>query len=268
MNNWHFIWILREHMWQRAISGPALVYKISLQWRHNEHNGFSNHQPHDCLFKRRSKKTSRFRVTGLCEGNSPETGEFPTQRASNAENVSFDDVIMLSIFRLTTGTYMAGCVSHQKWWMMHQRPLGISSSSLNTCNNAFNDNKCVSLSVPVRLIRRSQWCRAGSILVLTKVLMCHLCSYYETYLIVWVSHVGLRAFKAATCYSQLEHNNGQKIAYFKATSTNIDHLGLRFSVQFTTKPMHWCNFVRLDLLAGANWYNYLLTNWDLGAVSI
>ena len=28
------------------------------------------------------------RVTGLCEGNSPVTGEFPAQRASNAENVS------------------------------------------------------------------------------------------------------------------------------------------------------------------------------------
>ena len=27
-------------------------------------------------------------VTGLCEGNSPVTGEFPVQRASNAENVS------------------------------------------------------------------------------------------------------------------------------------------------------------------------------------
>ena len=40
------------------------------------------------LFKRRSKKTSKIRVTGLCEGNSPVTGEFPAQRASNAENVS------------------------------------------------------------------------------------------------------------------------------------------------------------------------------------
>ena len=35
-----------------------------------------------------SEKTSKLRVTGLCEGNSPVTGEFPTQRASNAENVS------------------------------------------------------------------------------------------------------------------------------------------------------------------------------------
>ena len=31
---------------------------------------------------------SKLRVTGLCVRNSPVTGEFPTQRASNAENVS------------------------------------------------------------------------------------------------------------------------------------------------------------------------------------
>ena len=36
----------------------------------------------------RSKKTSKPRVTGLCAGNSPVTGEFPAQKASNAENVS------------------------------------------------------------------------------------------------------------------------------------------------------------------------------------
>ena len=29
------------------------------------------------------KKTSKFRVIGLCEGNSPVTGEFPAQRANN-----------------------------------------------------------------------------------------------------------------------------------------------------------------------------------------
>ena len=38
--------------------------------------------------RRRSKKTSKLRVTGLCEGNSPVTCEFPAQRASNAENIS------------------------------------------------------------------------------------------------------------------------------------------------------------------------------------
>ena len=39
------------------------------------------------LFRRRTKKTSKLRVTGLCEGNSPVTGEFPSKRTSNAENV-------------------------------------------------------------------------------------------------------------------------------------------------------------------------------------
>ena len=38
--------------------------------------------------RRRSKKTSKLCVTDLCEGNSPVTGEFPAQRASNARNVS------------------------------------------------------------------------------------------------------------------------------------------------------------------------------------
>ena len=32
-------------------------------------------------------KISKLRVTGLCAGNSPETGEFPAQMASNAEIV-------------------------------------------------------------------------------------------------------------------------------------------------------------------------------------
>ena len=64
----------------------------SLRWRHNERDSVSNHQHHDCLlhrlFRRRSKKTSKFRATGLCVGNSPGTGEFPEQMASYAENVS------------------------------------------------------------------------------------------------------------------------------------------------------------------------------------
>ena len=36
----------------------------------------------------RSKKTSKLRVTGLCEGNSTMTSEFPAQRAINAKNGS------------------------------------------------------------------------------------------------------------------------------------------------------------------------------------
>ena len=63
-----------------------------LRWRHNGRDSVSNHQPHHCLlkrlFRRRSKNISKLRVTGLCVGNSPGTGEFPAQMASNAENVS------------------------------------------------------------------------------------------------------------------------------------------------------------------------------------
>ena len=65
---------------------------LSSEWRHNGLGSVSNGQPPNCLlnrlFKRRSKKTSKLRVTGLYAGNPPGTGEFPAQRVSNAENVS------------------------------------------------------------------------------------------------------------------------------------------------------------------------------------
>ena len=68
------------------------VTQQTLRWRHNERDGVSNHQLHDCLLncllRPRSKKISKLRVTGLCAGNSPGTGEFPAQMASNAENAS------------------------------------------------------------------------------------------------------------------------------------------------------------------------------------
>ena len=88
-----FAWnyLLSYHNVIVSISLVSSRFK-SLQWRHNGRDSVSNHQPHDCLlnrlFRRRSKKTSKLRVTGLCVGNSPGTGEFPAQMASNAENVS------------------------------------------------------------------------------------------------------------------------------------------------------------------------------------
>ena len=75
-------------------------YVVPLQWRHNRRDGVSNHQPHDCLlsclFRCRSKKTSKLRATGLCEGNSPVTGEFPHKWPVTREMFLFDDVIMHS----------------------------------------------------------------------------------------------------------------------------------------------------------------------------
>ena len=65
---------------------PTVMLLWTLLWRHNGHDGVSNHQPHDCLlnhvFRHWSKNTSKLRVTGLRAWNSP------AQRASNAENYS------------------------------------------------------------------------------------------------------------------------------------------------------------------------------------
>ena len=79
-------------LWRtKAIILPPLNLQ-PLQWRHNGRDSVSNHRPHDCLlnrlFRRRSKKTWKLRVTGICAGNSLGTGEFPAQKASYAENVS------------------------------------------------------------------------------------------------------------------------------------------------------------------------------------
>ena len=76
----------------KCVTRPHWNKAVSLQWRDDKRDGVSNHQPHDCLlnrlFRPRSNKASKLRVTGLCPGNSPVTGEFPAQMASSAENVS------------------------------------------------------------------------------------------------------------------------------------------------------------------------------------
>ena len=89
-------------MCSRALKCRKML--LTLPWRHNENDDVSNHQPHDCLFKRlfrrRSKKTSKLCVTGLCAGNSPH--KWPVTR----KMFPFDDVIMKylnafdAIFRL------------------------------------------------------------------------------------------------------------------------------------------------------------------------
>ena len=89
--SFHRIWIASKKSLVKRAPGnlkPHQEITCTLQWRHNGHDSVSNHQTHDCLlnrlFRRRSKTTSKLRVTGLCAGNSPGTGEFPAQMASNS----------------------------------------------------------------------------------------------------------------------------------------------------------------------------------------
>ena len=77
-----------------------VVYKTdALHWRHNDQDGVSNHQPHGCLlnglFRRKSKKTSKLRVTGLCVGNSPGPVNSPHKGPVTRKMFPFDDVIMV-----------------------------------------------------------------------------------------------------------------------------------------------------------------------------
>ena len=75
-----------------AYGSNSTGYVLSSRWRHNDRDGVSNHEPHGRLikrlFRRRSRKASKLRVNGFCEGNSPVTGGFPAQKASDVENVS------------------------------------------------------------------------------------------------------------------------------------------------------------------------------------
>ena len=69
------------------------MHSTHLSWHdYNERDGVSNHRRLDCLrnrlFRRRSKKTSKLCYTCLYEGTPPVTGGFPSQRTSNAQNVS------------------------------------------------------------------------------------------------------------------------------------------------------------------------------------
>ena len=91
------------------LSSNSLIY--TLHWRHNDHDGVSNHQPHGCLlnrlFRRRSKKTSKFRVTGLCVGDSPGPVNSPHKGPVTRKMFPFDDGIMYLVF--------APLPFHTKW---------------------------------------------------------------------------------------------------------------------------------------------------------
>ena len=82
----------------------AVTIKMSSQWRHNERNGVSNHQPHDYHYhstvylgadEKKTPKTPKLRVIDLCVGthrwpvNSPH--KWPVAR----KMLPFDDVIMV-----------------------------------------------------------------------------------------------------------------------------------------------------------------------------
>ena len=76
--------------WELEVDAD-ISYQI-ITWRHDDHDGVSNHQPLGCLlnllFRRKIKENIKAqRPWPLC-GEFTGAGEFPAQKASYAENVS------------------------------------------------------------------------------------------------------------------------------------------------------------------------------------
>ena len=69
------------------------------------------------LFSSHQRKHQKLRVTGLCEGNLPLTGEFHAQRAGNAENVSIwwqpDAIIRIMFLNGFTKYQIINAIT---WW--------------------------------------------------------------------------------------------------------------------------------------------------------
>ena len=128
----------------------------TLQWRHNGHHGVSNHQPYHCLlnrlFRRRSKKTSKLRVTGLCAGNSPRLVNSPHKWPVTRKMFPFNDVIMK--YNMILLLLLAHGVKHTslaplghrcfRWWLVVWMA---PSHYLNQCSfiyqlSSFEHNLC------------------------------------------------------------------------------------------------------------------------------
>ena len=84
---------------------------------HNDHGSVSYHQPHGCLlnrlFGRRTKKTSKLRVTAHCAGNSPGPVNSPHKGPVTRKMFPFDDVIM-SLYFAMDAIY--------RWWVTSSGP--------------------------------------------------------------------------------------------------------------------------------------------------
>ena len=82
----------RNHLWPFSAQ----------QWCHNERDDISNHLHFDCLlknlFRHRSKKTSKLRVIGLCEGIHQWPVDSPRKGPVTQKMFPFDDIIMKLLF--------------------------------------------------------------------------------------------------------------------------------------------------------------------------
>ena len=121
---------------------------LPLHWRHNDHDSVSNHQPHGCLlnriFRRRSTKTSKLRVTGLCVGKSPGPVNSPHKGPVTRKIFPFDEVIMSSPSFSSTPSLSPSCLRHRNRqhqclpWLHHQMEI-VSACTGPLCRKFYHD---------------------------------------------------------------------------------------------------------------------------------
>ena len=137
-----------------------------LQWRHNGRDGVSNYQPHYCLlnllFRRRSKKTSKLRATGLCAGNWPVTVNSPHKWPVTRKMFPYDDIIMVKLFLFldviknslnslsSTIWQPTNHFLNQRWWSSF-RQISHKTSNLNFDKKKKKKTSLVNVTI-VRLV--------------------------------------------------------------------------------------------------------------------
>ena len=96
---------------------------ITLQWRHTECDGVSNHQPHDCFSTVRSGEHRRKHHSSASLAFVREAHqEFPTPlRASYAEMFPFDDVVMRTCSFIHRPRKINGILETWELWLV---PIG------------------------------------------------------------------------------------------------------------------------------------------------
>ena len=122
---------------------------LTLQWCHNECDGVSNHQRLyyllNRLFRRRPKKTSKLRVTGLCEGNPQVTGGYPHKGPVMQKMFPYDDVIMMAclilfywIFPLT--------------YLIHDKMAAILQMTFSDAYSWMNEKFCILFKISLKFV--------------------------------------------------------------------------------------------------------------------
>ena len=137
---------------------PYIVYTIKVtsqwaQWRHQRHECLLN-----LLFRRRPKKTSKFRDTALCAGihlwpvNSPHKGSV------TGKMFPFDDVIMLRWFSTASRPiYDLGATVHSV-----SSAEGASLSSCHAGGHQQVDPGCKSVGTLIHIISHSKSLKSNS----------------------------------------------------------------------------------------------------------